>query len=135
MKPGFGLVCLTDSLTVPRDDQLPSTGVVASRGETVMQTDAVPSAQSRTPAGNTRLRDLRLRRQLAQVALAVVAGVSPSLVVAVERYGHRPRPETRARLARALGVSETTLWPPTESRRHEATATRLSDRPAPRLTT
>jgi transcriptional regulator with XRE-family HTH domain len=88
-----------------------------------MQTHAMHSAQSLAPAGNTRLRDARLRRQLAQAALAVVAGVSPSLVVAVERYGHQPRPETRARLARALGVSEGTLWPPGETRGHEARPT------------
>jgi transcriptional regulator with XRE-family HTH domain len=87
-----------------------------------MQARTIPRAPL-APLGNSRLRDERLRRQLPQAALAVVAGVSPSLVVAVERYGHRPRPETRARLARALGVSETALWPLRDVRGQEARAT------------
>src|SRR5262245_1115603 len=108
MKGCTGRLGLTDRLTDTRYAQLLSTGIIRSRGE-VMETHTMFSAQSQAPAGNHRLRDARQRRRLAQAALAVVAGVSPSLVVAVERYGHRPRPETRARLARALGVSESTL--------------------------
>lgn len=61
--------------------------------------------------GNTHLLRARQRQGLAQTALAVAAGVSPGLVCAVERYGHRPRPEVRARIARALGVEAASLWP------------------------
>ena len=57
------------------------------------------------------LREYRTKLGIRQQELAVRAGVSPALLVAVERYGHLPGADVRARIAAAMGVSETTLWP------------------------
>ncbi len=59
---------------------------------------------------NTRLRELRLRRGLALYGLGALADVSPSAICAAERWGYRPGPESRRRIAYALGVSEQDLW-------------------------
>jgi len=57
------------------------------------------------------LRQLRLRLSYSQLELSVAAEVSPAMVVAIERYGYTPGPDVRAKIAKALGVSESTLWP------------------------
>ena len=38
------------------------------------------------------------------------AGVSIATIVLIERYGHVPGADVRARLAEALGVSESVIW-------------------------
>jgi len=55
----------------------------------------------------------RLRKDLgfAQQAVAVRAGVSPTLVVAIERYGYRPTAAVQQRIAAALGCSPSEVWP------------------------
>lgn len=55
----------------------------------------------------------RYRKELGfkQQELAVQASVSPALLVAVERYGHLPGSEVRAKLSKSLKVSEGVLWP------------------------
>jgi transcriptional regulator with XRE-family HTH domain len=61
--------------------------------------------------GNVHLRRKRQQQRLAQAALAVMARVSPGLIVAVERHGHVPSPGVRARLACALRTHVGELWP------------------------
>jgi transcriptional regulator with XRE-family HTH domain len=61
--------------------------------------------------GNAHLRRKRQQQRLAQAALAVMARVSPGLIVAVERHGHVPSPGVRARLACALRTQVGELWP------------------------
>lgn len=47
--------------------------------------------------------------------LAVKAHVSPATINTIELYGHFPRSDTRSRIADALGVPESAIWPPLES--------------------
>lgn len=58
-----------------------------------------------------RLRELRLGRGMVLQELAVKAGTSPSMLVAIEKYGHLPGPDLRERIAAALGVAEGAIWP------------------------
>lgn len=57
------------------------------------------------------LRTWRRKLQVSQVTLAGAARCSPVTISDVERLGHFPRPETRARIAKALGVDVGLLWP------------------------
>ena len=57
------------------------------------------------------LRKWRLSLGYSQLELSVVAEISPVMIVSIERYGYLPGPDVRARIAAALNVSETTLWP------------------------
>ena len=53
----------------------------------------------------------RIARGYSQLKLSVVAGISPAMIVAIEKYGYIPGPWVKAKLVKALGVSEATLWP------------------------
>ena len=57
------------------------------------------------------LRALRTQRKLSMAAIAVRAKVGTATLTMIERYGHEPRPETKERLARALGVDVQQIWP------------------------
>ena len=57
------------------------------------------------------LRALRTRLRLPIAAVAVRAKVGTATITMIERYGHEPRPETKERLARALGVEVQQIWP------------------------
>lgn len=46
--------------------------------------------------------------------LSVAAHVSTATIVAIELYGDIPAAKTREKIARALNVSSTTLWPTLE---------------------
>jgi transcriptional regulator with XRE-family HTH domain len=61
-----------------------------------------------------RLRELRLARGVTQLWLAVAAGTTPAHIAVIERYFHYPRPDLRRRIARALGVDESEIWPEVE---------------------
>jgi DNA-binding XRE family transcriptional regulator len=61
---------------------------------------------------SNRLRELREGLGLAQQGLAVRAGVSPTLVVSIEKWGYRPSERTREKIAGALGCAPTDIWPP-----------------------
>ena len=54
---------------------------------------------------------VRNRRGFSQQKLAVLAGVSPATIVAIEKYGYVPGPWVRRKLARALRASEAGIWP------------------------
>ncbi len=56
------------------------------------------------------LREIRKRKGLSLRALAVRARVSPATLSDIERHGYVPGPETRRRIARALGVREEEIW-------------------------
>jgi transcriptional regulator with XRE-family HTH domain len=61
-----------------------------------------------------RLKQLRESNGLAQYGLAVIARMSPTTILAIERYGLRPSNPVRQRIAQALGVSEADIWPAQE---------------------
>jgi transcriptional regulator with XRE-family HTH domain len=54
---------------------------------------------------------LRTERGLTLMGLSQAAGTTPSHLVFIESYGHMPKPDLRRRLAAALGVAESDLWP------------------------
>ncbi len=58
-----------------------------------------------------RVREFRKAQGLAQLALAVRAGLSPATLVAVERYDYRPTAGVRNRIAAALGREADEVWP------------------------
>ena len=57
------------------------------------------------------LRQLRVSRGLAMYGLAVRSKVSPTIIGAIERWDYRPGAPVRRRLADALGVAESAIWP------------------------
>ena len=63
------------------------------------------------PPCTHQLRQLRLSHGLAIYGLAVRAQVSPTIIGAIERWNYRPGPLVRQRLAAALGVAESEIWP------------------------
>ena len=73
------------------------------------------------PSANHRLRATREASGLAQYGLAVLAGTSPTTIMAIERYGHRPRYRVRERIARVLGVLVSDIWPEQVEVSHDAT--------------
>ncbi len=60
------------------------------------------------------LRAWRHKLGFTQQKLTQAAGVSIATIVLIERYGHLPGENVRGRIAVALNVSETTLWPTLE---------------------
>ena len=60
---------------------------------------------------SNRLKEFRVIRKLSQQGLAVAAKVSPALMVAVERYDHRPTLCVQQRIADVLGCSPEDIWP------------------------
>jgi transcriptional regulator with XRE-family HTH domain len=67
-----------------------------------------------------RLKDFRQARGLALYGLAALAGVSPTMLSAIERWGYRPRAQVCQRIAGALGVAVEEVWPVTDARSREA---------------
>jgi len=61
--------------------------------------------------GQNYLRKWRLELGFSMQELAVKAHVSPATVNTIERYGHLPGEDVRARIAAAMGVSESVIWP------------------------
>lgn len=60
-----------------------------------------------------KMRELRHKRTWVIQKLAVEAGVSPSTIVMIEKYGYVPGGGMRGRLAEALGVKPEEIWPDT----------------------
>jgi DNA-binding XRE family transcriptional regulator len=67
-----------------------------------------------SPVGK-RLRALRQQRELAIYGLAALSGVSPTTICAAEKWGYVPRSEVRERIAAALDVDVSELWPEQEA--------------------
>ena len=61
--------------------------------------------------GSNRLRDLRREHGLALWGLAARTGVSASTLSAIERWDYIPTPPIRERIAEALGVDASAIWP------------------------
>jgi len=60
------------------------------------------------------LQNRRFALGYSQLKLSVIAGVSPAMIVAIEKYGYMPGPWVRSKLVKVLGVSEAILWPKTK---------------------
>ena len=60
-------------------------------------------------------RQLRKQQHLTIMELAAITGVSTATIVGVERYNLYPGPSVRVRLSKALGISESALWPSLEN--------------------
>ena len=54
-----------------------------------------------------------------QLKLSVLAGISPATIVAIEKYDYMPGPWVRSKLAKALAVPETILWPRLKNRKEK----------------
>jgi len=50
-------------------------------------------------------------RGMTRAALAAAAGTTPWCITRIERHGHVPRADLRRRIAEALGVDESDVWP------------------------
>ena len=61
-----------------------------------------------------KLRTWRQKLGFTQQELVQAAGVSIATIVLIERYGHLPGEDVRARIADALGVPESVIWPSIE---------------------
>ncbi|NOT95737.1 MAG: helix-turn-helix transcriptional regulator [Nitrospira sp.] len=62
------------------------------------------------------LKSIRTKKGLPIAAVAVRARMGTGTIIMIERHGHNPRPETKQRLAAALGVSVESIWPTSEER-------------------
>ena len=62
-------------------------------------------------SGTNRLRELRKEQGLALWGLAARTGVSASTLSAIERWDYLPTPPVRQRIAEALGVEASAIWP------------------------
>jgi lambda repressor-like predicted transcriptional regulator len=62
-------------------------------------------------SGANRLRDLRREHGLALWGLAARTGVSASTLSAIERWDYMPTPPVRQRIADALGIEVSVIWP------------------------
>jgi DNA-binding XRE family transcriptional regulator len=62
-------------------------------------------------SGTNRLQELRQERGLAQWGLSARTGVSASTVSAIERWDYKPSAPVRQRIADALGVEVSAIWP------------------------
>jgi len=60
---------------------------------------------------HNRLRSFRQARGFAIYGLAVLAQCSPTTIGAVERWDYKPTLPVRTRLAQALGVALSDIWP------------------------
>lgn len=58
-----------------------------------------------------RLREIRKGKGLAGMGVAARAGVSHATVIAIEKHSYLPVEITRRKIADALGVSESDIWP------------------------
>ena len=63
------------------------------------------------------LKTIRAEQGLALWGVAARARVSATTLSAVERWDYLPGPDVRRRVAAALGVDETTIWPETGTER------------------
>ena len=61
--------------------------------------------------GQNHFKQLRKQQGFSIMELAASTGVSTSIIVGVERYNLYPGHSVRARLSKALGLSESVIWP------------------------
>ena len=58
-----------------------------------------------------RLKELRKERGMAMREITALCRVATGTISAIEKYDYSPAPETREKLARALGVTVQDIWP------------------------
>lgn len=58
-----------------------------------------------------RLREARKAKELSQLKLAFMTGIAPGDISRIENGWIKPYPSWRKRLSKALGISETELFP------------------------
>ena len=58
-----------------------------------------------------RLKEIRSKLRISQLELTVKAHVSPTMIVAIEKYGYIPGSDVREKLAMVLGVPEEQIFP------------------------
>ena len=58
-----------------------------------------------------RLREVRLKKQLAIIGLSAQSGVSATTICGIEKWDYLPRLSTRLRIADALNVTINEIWP------------------------
>ena len=76
----------------------------------------------------TNLGRILREKGLSRLDLRYLAGTSPGLIIGIERYGYKPRPEAQERIAKALGVTVQEIWTePAEGSRSEALIDRRAD--------
>lgn len=56
------------------------------------------------------LKKIRTEKAMALRAVAVCASVPAATLSDIERYDYKPREETKARIAAALGVAVSNIW-------------------------
>lgn len=56
------------------------------------------------------LQELRERRNMSQIELSQRAGCSPTTIMRIEKWGHKPKGDCPQRIATALGVNVTEIW-------------------------
>lgn len=72
--------------------------------------------QNRVQRGRrNKLRELRQAQNLSQWGLAVDVGTSTAMLSAIERWGYQPRADLCERIAAALGVAVSDIWPEAEA--------------------
>jgi DNA-binding XRE family transcriptional regulator len=69
------------------------------------------------PVGRNHLRRLRRVQGLSLWGLAVGVGTSPTTLSAIEKWGYRPGAALCERIATALGVPVSDIWPEGEAQR------------------
>jgi DNA-binding XRE family transcriptional regulator len=67
------------------------------------------------PVVSNHLRRLRKGQGLSLWGLAVCVGTSPTTLSAIEKWGYRPGAALCERIATALGVSVSDIWPESEA--------------------
>lgn len=77
----------------------------------------------------SRLRSLRHAKGLTLQGLAAASHSSPTTLVFIERYGHRPGADLRHRIAQALNVDESELWPEVAQAGEQQTGCLRANRP------
>ncbi len=60
------------------------------------------------------LKKFRKQQGFPMLELEALTGISTARIVAIERYNLYPGESVRQRLSKALGVSESIIWPQTE---------------------
>jgi lambda repressor-like predicted transcriptional regulator len=64
----------------------------------------------------SQLQQVMKEKKMRTIDLMYKAGCSFYTIYGVLRHGHKPKPAVRERIAQALGVTPTGIWPDTEGK-------------------
>jgi len=65
---------------------------------------------------NNNLKKIRTEKHLALWGLSTISGVNPTLLSAVEKHNYKPGFAVQTRIAMALGVDVSEIWPINEEK-------------------